>query len=307
MSDRLLHLDGGPVLPRHRLLNAVLTVLIGASAVEAHQSRAVRHSGHVDVNGSKLYYEVRGSNIASRRIPVILVHGRSLDRTSWDRQFKILSKFFTTYRYDLRGHGLSDAATGPVALHDDLIAFMDALGIDKAYLVGQSLGGNIVTEVAASHPHRVEKLVLIDSGINGFPYPTPNVLQRLPAYLDLFNTQGRDAALRAWLNDPLFSVTKQNPRAGAQLENIVLNCSCSLVFNPQFEIRPPTYSRLSQVKAPTLVMVGEFDHREFQAAADALHQQIQGSTKVVIPGAGHMANHDEPLEVTWEILEFLLK
>lgn len=51
-------------------------------------------------------------------------------------------------------------------------------------------------------------------------------------------------------------------------------------------------------------MVGELDHQEFQAAADALSQHIPGSTKIIILAAGHMANHDDPLEVTWEILEF---
>ncbi|MBC7928263.1 MAG: alpha/beta hydrolase [Bryobacteraceae bacterium] len=291
----------------HQFCGIMLAVLIGSTSASAQEGhfRKNERNGFVQVNGARLYYEMGGSNVASTRPPIILVHGRSLDRRSWDRQFKILSKFFVTYRYDLRGHGLSDPATGPIGLQDDLLGFMDALGIEKAYLVGQSLGGNIVTEVAATYPQRVQKLILIDSGINGFQYPTPNVLQRLPRYLEIFNTEGKEAALTAWVNDPVFAVTKQNPRAGAHLESIVLNCSCSLFFNPQFEIRPPTFTRLGQITAPTLVMVGEKDHQEFQAAADALQQYIPGSKKVVIPGAGHMANHDEPLEVTWEILEFL--
>lgn len=247
------HLNS-PTLPRHRILNAVLATMISASAVQAQASRVVRQDGLIEVNGGRLYYEMRGAESTMLATPVILVHGPTLDCRSWDAQFKVLSKFFTTYRYDLRGHGLSDAVTGPVGSQEDLIGLMDALGIEKAHVIGQSLGGNIVTEVAVSHPQRAETLTLIDSGINGFTSPTPNV--------------------------PL---------------------------NSQFELCPETYSRLSLIRIPTLVLVGEFDHPEFQTAADILHQQIKGASKVVIPAAGHMSHQEEPQEVTWEILEFLLQ
>lgn len=270
-------------------------------------AQTIHKTGFVQVNGANLYYEVRGSKAAAKRFPpIILVHGLSLDNRMWDRQFKILSKFLLTYRYDMRGHGQSDPVTERVGLHDDLLGFMDALGIEKAYLVGQSLGGNAVSEVAATYPERVEKVVLIDSGINGFQYPTPNVLQRIPTYLDIYSTQGREAALSAWVQDPLFSVSYQDPEVRPVLEEIVLNCSCSLFFNPQFQIRPPTFSRLGQITAPTLVLIGDLDENEFQAASDALAKYIPDSTKVIIPEAGHMANMDKPLTVTFEILKFLL-
>jgi pimeloyl-ACP methyl ester carboxylesterase len=276
------------------------------AVVAAHSSQ--EKSGFALVNGARLFYEMKGpaaTNGTIEETPVLLVHGLSLDRRMWDRQFDALAKHFVTYRLDLRGHGQSDAVTGPVGLHDDLVGFMDALGIDRAHLVGQSLGGNAVTEVAASHSVRVESLILVDSGINGFAYPTPNVLQRVPAYLQIFNTEGQAAALRAWIQDRLFAVSLERRRVREALARIILGCPCSLFFNPQFQIRPPTFTRLSQIVAPTLVLIGEFDTHEFQAAADALHQGIAGSRKIVIPDAGHMANMDEPVAVTREILRFL--
>jgi 3-oxoadipate enol-lactonase len=243
--------------------------------------------------------------LATDTAPVVLVHGLSLDSSMWNRQFEALSRYFVTYRYDMRGHGRSDAVTGPVALHEDLLGVMDALGIERAHLVGQSLGGNAATEVAATHPERVDTLTLIDSGINGFPYPTPNVLQRIPTYLDIFASDGRDAALRAWIQDPLFAVSRERRRLRRTLEGILLRCSCSLFFSPQLQVRPDTYSRLSQITAPTLLMIGELDTSEFQAATAALRQHISGATAVVIPDAGHMANMDEPVAVTRHLLHFL--
>jgi pimeloyl-ACP methyl ester carboxylesterase len=267
----------------------------------------IHTTGFVEVNGAQLYYEARGRKaVAERFPPVILVHGLSLDNRMWDKQFNVLSRFFLTYRYDMRGHGKSDPAAGPVGLHDDLLGFMDALDIEKAYLVGQSLGGNAVSEVAATHPERVAKVVLIDSGINGFQYPTPSVLQRIPTYLDINKTQGREAALRAWVQDPLFSVSYASPRVRPALEEIVLNCACSLFFNPQFQIRPPTFERLGQISAPTLVLIGERDQHEFQAASNTLDERIPDSIKITVPGAGHMANMDKPQRVTREMLTFLL-
>ncbi|NJM07092.1 alpha/beta hydrolase [Candidatus Gracilibacteria bacterium] len=207
----------------------------------------IHNTGFVEVNGAQLYYEVRGSKAAQRFPPVILVHGLSLDHRMWDAQFRTLSRVFLTYRYDMRGHGQSDPVSEPVGLHDDLLGFMDAMGIQKAHLVGQSLGGNAVGEIAATHPERVDKVVLIDSGINGFQYPTPNVLQRIPTYLELNKTEGREAALQAWVCDPLFGVSFERLRVRTALEEIVLSCPCSLFFNPQFQIRPPTFERLNQI------------------------------------------------------------
>jgi 3-oxoadipate enol-lactonase len=266
----------------------------------------VRRTGFVEVNGARFHYE-KQSHTSAARPPLVLVHGLTLDSRMWDPQLAALSLFFTTYRFDLRGHGQSSPATGPVALHDDLLGFLDVMAIDRAHLVGLSLGGNAVTEVAAAHPERVAKVVLIDSGINGFQYPTPNVLQRIPSYLQIQRSEGPAAALQAWVRDPLFAPSFQNPRVRPLLEAMVLDCPCSLFFNPQFQIRPDTFNRLSLITAPTLVLVGELDQNEFQAAASALDQLIPHSTKKVIAGAGHMANLDRPLAVTLGIVSFLLK
>ncbi|MBM7786374.1 alpha/beta fold hydrolase [Tenggerimyces flavus] len=290
-----------------RLLATAFAALLLATLVPAAAEAApsIHRSGYVEVDGARLFYEVKGPRHAAHRTPVILVHGLSLDHRMWDQQFGVLASTFLTYRFDLRGHGRSDPVTAPVGLHDNVVGFMDALGIDRAHLVGQSLGGNAVTEVAATRPERVAKLVLIDSGINGFAYPTPNVLQRIPTYLEIDKQQGRAAALRAWLRDPLFATSFGDPKVRPQLEKIIGGCDCSLFFNPAFQIRPPTFSRLGQVRAKTLVLIGTLDEPEFQAASTALDTFIPRSTRIDLPGAGHMSNMERPLPVTLATLFFL--
>ena len=170
------------------------------------------------------------------------------------------------------------------------------MDVSSAHLVGLSLGGNAVSELAAAHPERVETIVLIDSGVNGFQYPAPNVLQRIPTYLQLYESEGRDAALQAWVQDPLFAVSYQNDEVRRDLERIVLGCPCSLFWNPQFQIRPDTWNRLHTISAPTLVVVGALDTSDFQAASAACTRGFRARSSRSCR-CGHMANMDQPRAV----------
>ena len=316
-STRVDYVRGDIIMKAiHRLLAAaaVCVVTVSTACGSNHSDELIgmtnitqellHTKAFVDVNGARLYYEKKGQVTAARQPPIVLVHGLSLDSSMWDPQFEALAQRRLTYRYDLRGHGQSSPATGAVALHDDLLGFLDAMEISSAHLVGLSLGGNAVAELAAAHPERAEKIVLIDSGVNGFQYPSPNVLQRIPTYLQLHESDGRDAALQAWLRDPLFAVSFADDDVRQDLERMVLGCPCSLFFNPQFQIRPDTWSRLPTISTPTLVLVGELDTSDFQAASESLHERIPGAIKQVISGAGHMANMDAPKAVLDAIIDF---
>lgn len=273
------------------------------TASQKSQQTLVSETSYVEVNGARLHYQRMTPAEPSTKAPLVLVHGLTLDMSVWDPLFEALAEHFVTYRFDMRGHGLSSAVTGPVALHEDLLGFMDTLGIAKAQLVGFSLGGNVVTELAAAHPERVETLVLIDSGINGFPYPTPNLLQRLPTYLAVYAREGRTAALEAWLKDPVFGASSQNDVVRAALERMVLSCPCSLFFEPQLLVRPDTYNRLSSITAPTLVLIGTRETEDLQAASRALQRRIVHARYRAVAGAGHMVPLEQPRAVLEAIMQ----
>ncbi|MGW4799645.1 alpha/beta fold hydrolase [Nonomuraea sp. NPDC004297] len=102
---------------------------------------------------------------------VVLVHAGVADMRMWAHQFAALSERHRVIRYDLRGHGRSGDAVGEVCHHEDLLALMNALKIDRAALVGCSMGGAYAVEVALAAPERVAALVLISSGLAGHQWP----------------------------------------------------------------------------------------------------------------------------------------
>lgn len=115
-------------------------------------------TGRVAVGGGTLYYEVRGSGP-----PVVLLHAGGLDLTMWDPQVGPVARAFRVIRYDARGHGRSSAPMGPHSTVEDLRALLDHLGVERANLVGISMGAGVALEFAISYPQRVSKLVLVST------------------------------------------------------------------------------------------------------------------------------------------------
>ncbi|HEX5163933.1 MAG TPA: alpha/beta fold hydrolase, partial [Thermomicrobiales bacterium] len=127
-------------------------------------------SGPVELNGTRLYYEVSGPPDAPA---VVLVHGFSLDTRMWAGQVGPLSERYRVVRYDLRGFGRSAIPEAGVHYqhHDDLRALLDQLGIERATVVGLSLGGAVTLDFALHHPQRLTGLVLADAVVPGFDAP----------------------------------------------------------------------------------------------------------------------------------------
>jgi pimeloyl-ACP methyl ester carboxylesterase len=121
----------------------------------------------VTVNGVRLAYRVAGDPTAP---PLVLLHALGENSGSWDTVVPTLGTRYRTYALDLRGHGASERP-GEYSIglmRDDVLAFLDALGLDRVALLGHSLGGVVAYLVAAAQPHRVTSLALEDP-----PAPLP--------------------------------------------------------------------------------------------------------------------------------------
>jgi pimeloyl-ACP methyl ester carboxylesterase len=127
------------------------------------------------VNSGRLYYEVQGHGP-----PLIFLHAGIADSRMWDSQVKYFSDKYTVVRYDLRGYGKSDAPTAPYVPAEDLYALLRFLKIDRAAIVGSSIGGTQAFDMAAAHPQAVTALVVV-GGSPGWPQYSEEMNQRTSA------------------------------------------------------------------------------------------------------------------------------
>lgn len=259
-----------------------------------------QESGFAEVNGARLYYEASGKGRA-----VVLVHGGLVDSRLWDAQVKPLSKRFRVVRYDMRGYGRSPAPTGEYYVLEDLRALLDYLKIEKATLVGLSLGGIVAADFALEHPARVERLVLVGSGLRGDRQPRNEQTARA---FQMGAREGPEKFFEAYMETDQLAGVRNRPGARAAMHAMMVeNFKASEYIAkgwPQSP-DPPTAERLAQIKQPTLVVIGSLDSRNLQNIADTLASKIPNARKVVIQGASHHPPVETPKEFNRVLLDYL--
>lgn len=251
-----------------------------------------------------------GANIAYEDVgdgkPIVLAHAYGADMTLWDDQMGPLSRAYRVIRYDARAHGRSSVPTGPYSYDEDLIGLLDERGIDRAHLVGLSMGGRVVVNTALAHPERVRSLVLLGAALGGHP-TRADFLPTRDAVVAATRRGDLEMARRLFLEDPLFDGTRRHPAAMARVAAIYRRFSfwswCSDI--PELQPEPPAIARLSRIACPALVIVGDLDVPNIREIADILTHEIPGARLVTLPGVGHYAPLEAPDAVNTQILEFL--
>ena len=267
----------------------------------------------IQIKGHTLFYVVKGEGE-----PLVLIHGYGAGMWVWEKQIDILSRFYRVYALDLIGHGFSDRpkiAYTPDAYIHFLKDFMDGVGIDKATLIGNSMGGGIAWAMAIFFPERVERLILI----NCVP---PDVLDQVRN--ESFRT------LVAIKDIPLLPYLVIASRNRSSIKWILKECVSNVklitpeVLNRQYQLskikRTPwvLYStfknakeglklkdHLSRIYHPTLFIWGERDIIFPPSVGENLHQTIRGSKLQMIEKSGHIPMWETPDEVNRIILSFL--
>jgi pimeloyl-ACP methyl ester carboxylesterase len=276
---------------------AVAALVLSAGAVPAQEVA----SGTASVAQPAIFYEAAGAGP-----PVVMIHGGQMDRRMWDPQFLPYAKSFRVVRYDVRNYGRSSSATVPYSDVEDLLALLDEQKIRKAHLVGLSLGGRIALEFAVAHPDRVASLVAVAPGLPGFPNEDEDE-SRWPKMLRAAQEKGGEAAAELWLSDPFMIPAMENPAIAPKLRQLALENGRAWLANPLLAKRPdpPVAKRLGEIRVPTLVVVGDRDIRHMQRIAEKLAGEVPGAQKVVLAGAGHIANMEKPAEFDAAVLPFL--
>lgn len=255
--------------------------------------------GFAEVNGTRLYYEIAGAGET-----IVLVHGFSVDTRMWDEQFDVLANNYRVVRYDMRGFGQSALPDGKA--YDpcvDLLALIDFLSIDKASLVGLSLGGWVALDFVVAYPDRVKTLVCADAALMGFEWKNgrPSTLP-----VEVAQTRGVDAAKQYWMASSLFTPAIRNPRVLRKLDEMVSTYSGWhwTHENPQILADEPTIYNLKNITCPSLVLVGEHDVEDFLSIAEVLDRDIPDTEYFKIENAGHMSNMENPQRFNELLLAF---
>ncbi len=206
-------------------------------------------------------------------------------------------------RLDLRGFGRSDLPEGTYSHAGDVLAVLDALGIERAALVGASFGGRVALDLAASQPDRVPGLVLADAGLPDHAWSAE--IQAFGAAEDEAIEAGDlDAAAEVnvdfWLpsaSEPVRAAIREQQRnafalqVGRDDEEVLLTDDLT--------------ARLGTVDVPTLVLVGERDYADFHAIADRLAAELPDTRRATISGAGHLPSLEQPEAFDAVVLPFL--
>ena len=247
----------------------------------------------LDRNGVAIHYEVHGKGPA-----LLLSHGYSSTARMWDGQVAALKDRYQVIVWDMRGHGESDYPRDAKLYSEaltvgDMTALLDLAGAKKAIVAGLSLGGYMSLAFNASHPERVRALMLFDTG-PGFKKDEARARWNETARqrADTLEAKG----LAALNSSDEVKLTRHRDASG------LARAARGMLAQDNDRV----IQSLDKVSVPTLVLVGAND-TNFLAATDYMAAKIKGSTKVVIPDAGHAANLHQPARFNQAVEAFLAK
>lgn len=237
---------------------------------------------------------------------VVLIHGWTLDLEMWEPQARALRDSFRIIRFDRRGFGLSSGR--PSLSHDisDLRALCAHLRLESVALVGMSQGARCAAHLAAAdHPH--VSCIVLDGAPSGLVAGSATGENDIPIehYRALVRSGGASAFREAWRQHPLAQLRTSDGPTHELLERILERHRALDLEGADAADPGVPAPREGLIRCPVLIISGELDLRSRLRAADALARALPASERVIIPGAGHMPNLDNPLAYNERLRGFL--
>jgi 3-oxoadipate enol-lactonase len=273
----------------------------GARQDEEHRAGYFEMTQLVQVGDIEVAYSLEGA----LHKPVVLLSNSLMSNMSmWDQTTPALIDEYRVLRYDTRGHGQTSVTSGPYSigqLADDAVGLLDALEIDRAHILGLSMGGMIAQQIGARYPERVLSLLLCDTA-SEMP-PRSMWEERLATA----RTQGMpglvDAVVRRWFT-PAF--IEQAPEQVLKIRKMILETSTEGYINCACAIRDMAQTTmLLKIRVPTLILVGRHDPACTVEQSSVLHRMIDTSKMVIIENAAHLSNVEQPETFNRQVRDFL--
>ena len=233
---------------------------------------------------------------------VVLLHAGVADRRVWEPQWAALTRQYDVVRLDLRGFGESVARpAGPFAHHEDVAQTLSTLGVDRAHLVGCSLGAGVAVEVALARPQLVASLLLVTPGGCLIAEMTPE----LRCFVDAENeamVRGDVAAAVAanldwWVDGPHRAADEQRSDIRA-LVAVMQRRAFELTADwddvKEMELDPPAVDRLGELDVPALVLTGGLDLDAIGIVGETVAAGIPGARREVWPDSAHLPSLERP-------------
>jgi 3-oxoadipate enol-lactonase len=255
---------------------------------------------------SGLEYEAAGNGP-----DVLLMHSGISDSRMWDPQWAALTDRFHAIRYDARGFGSSADPTRPYTLHGDGMDVLDALDVERAAVVGCSMGGYGALDMAIALPHRVSALVVVSGTPSGWAH-SAEIIAQWEAVDAAYESRGIDAAneleMKMWLDGPFRApdvVDREVRSSVASVNRVLLERQSTFEVEPG-DLEPSAVGRLNEIKVPTLVITGEVDQPSVLAGSFEIARET-GAEHVEIAGAAHLPNLERPVEFNRALTDFLVR
>lgn len=245
-----------------------------------------------------LHYEIQGTGKA-----IALIHSGGADLRDWQFIAPQLAKKYQVITFDGRGAGQSPPPMEPANYVEDLTRLLDHIGINKAALVGHSIGGQIATDFALTYPQRVSELVLVAPGLSGNRF-SPEMEQWYAQVMAV--APDVEKMVKLMLDGSIYSTIMNSPQSELMYEMTKHNTQRYFDWKSSEQIwpQPPAIARLHELQAKTLFIIGNKDSDDLFRIAE-LFKQVPNIRFAEIDGADHMPTLTHPAEVYSLISHFL--
>ena len=262
-------------------------------------------------DGTRLYYEEAGSGT-----PLIFIHEFAGDYRSWEPQMRFFARYYRCIAYNARGFPPSDIPEDPARYsqahaRDDVVAVLDHLKVDRAHVVGLSMGGFAALHVGITYPQRARSLVIAGCGYGAEPDKKEKFQAECEAAAASFESNWTEAAKKYALGPTRVQFQNKDPRGWEEFARQLSEHSPkgqALTMRGVQMRRPSLYELVGDMKkinVPALIVTGDEDDPCLEPAL-LMKRSITTSGLVVLPRAGHTSNIEDPDAFNRALFEFFM-